>query len=250
MNLSNIALAAFLLLSLTIGHADGFEAREYKNSEGNSLPYQLLKPKDYNPKNKYPMLIFLHGSGERGTDNERQLIHSRKLLISAATEHQSFAIAPQCPKGIRWVEVHWAAASHIMPVTASEPMRLLLELLASLEQEFSLDTHRRYVIGLSMGGFGVWDCLCRYPEMFAAGVPVCGGGDETKAHLIKNIPVWVFHGSMDTVVQPIRSRNMVAAIKTAGGSPLYTEYQGVAHNSWVPAFQEPGLLNWLFEQKR
>lgn len=227
-----------------------FEVREFKSADGRVLPYRLLRPKDYDPSQKYPLLVYLHGAGERGNDNAFQLKHGKDMMLAAARKYQSFVLAPQCPKEARWVEVHWATAAHNMPEHPSEPVRLLLALIPELEKEFSIDSGRRYAIGLSMGGYGVWDLLCRYPDMFAAGVPVCGGGDENKAVRMKDIAVWAFHGSNDKVVNPHRSRNMIEALKKIGGQPRYTEYPGVGHNAWVAAFQDTQMLAWLFAQKR
>ncbi|MCA9047007.1 MAG: prolyl oligopeptidase family serine peptidase, partial [Planctomycetaceae bacterium] len=126
----------------------------------------------------------------------------------------------------------------------------VLELLDQLIKTHAIDEDRIYVMGLSMGGYGTWDLLARHPEKFAAGVPICGGGDEKQAAKIKEMPIWVFHGDADTAVKVERSRNMVAAIKEAGGKPKYTEYPGVGHNSWTPAINEPEILPWLFSQKR
>jgi predicted peptidase len=129
-------------------------------------------------------------------------------------------------------------------------MQSTIELVAALEKEFaSIDPRRLYVTGLSMGGFGTWDLLSRFPKKVAAAVPICGGADEAQAPAIAKIPVWVFHGGADDVVKTVRSRNIVAALKAAGGSPRYTEYPGVGHGSWDQAYGEPELFPWLFSQK-
>jgi predicted peptidase len=137
-----------------------------------------------------------------------------------------------------------------MPKDMSFPMRLLFALLPGIEKEFGIDPSRRYIMGLSMGGYGTWDALCRRPDYFAAAVPICGGADEEQAERIAGIPVWVFHGALDQTVPTIRSRNIVAALKKAGGNPIYSECAGVNHASWKNALAEPDLLKWLFNQKR
>jgi predicted peptidase len=146
--------------------------------------------------------------------------------------------------------VDWTAASHKLPDKPSEPLRLALELIEALCEELPIDRGRIYITGLSVGGYGVWDALSRWPELFAAGVPVCGGGDEALAERIAKVPVWAFHGARDGVVKPARSRNMIEALKQAGASPKYTEYADVGHNSWVRAYRDPELFRWLFAQKR
>ncbi|MCY2929043.1 MAG: alpha/beta hydrolase-fold protein [Planctomycetota bacterium] len=229
-----------------------FEQRVFasKANAGESLPYVVAKPADWDAKKTYPLLVFLHGAGERGDDNQAQLKWGREWMEKAVREFHAVVVAPQCPPDARWVEADWSQKTTAMPKEPSRPMRLLFELLGGVEKEFSVDPARRYVAGLSMGGYGTWDALCRRPGYFAAGVPICGGGDENQAKAIVKIPVWVFHGAKDSVVPVVRARNMVAALKKAGGTPKYTEYPDVDHFSWVPAFAEPDLLKWLFAQKR
>jgi predicted peptidase len=214
------------------------------------LPYRLFAPPAPAGGAKLPLVVFLHGAGERGDDNKAQLKHGVPafLRLQASTPH--VLVAPQCPKGKRWAEVDWAAPSHATPAAPSEPMAALLDLLPALMKELPIDPARVYVTGLSMGGYGTWDLLVRRPDLFAAGAPVCGGGDEAAAPKIAKIPQWVFHGDKDTVVRPERSRNMVEALKKAGGSPVYTEYPGVGHNAWDKAYADPQLFAWLFAQKR
>lgn len=229
-----------------------FEPHVFTNRANPSevLPYRLAKPADWSPTNRYPLLVFLHGAGERGTDNQRQVSLGRSWMEQAVAQHHAIVVAPQCPPDARWVEVDWILPAHAMPAEPSRPMRLLLDLLPAIEKDCGVDPARRYVAGLSMGGYGTWDALCRRPDYFAAGVPICGGGDEKQAAAIAAIPLWAFHGEVDNVVPVARSRNMIEALKKAGGAPKYTEFPGVNHFSWNKAFRDPQLLAWLFEQKR
>jgi predicted peptidase len=231
---------------------DGFETRTYQSAGENALAYLLLRPADYQPKSgkKYPLLVFLHGAGERGVDNRAQLRHGKDFLLAAAKQHECFVVAPQCPTKARWVEVDWTTKSHLMPEKPSVPMGLLLELLPKIRGEFVIDPDRIYVMGLSMGGYGTWDILHRCPDVFAAAVPICGGADVTKAEPIARLPVWAFHGAKDTLVPTSRSRDMIEAMRKAGGSPRYTELPGVGHDAWVAAFANADLPNWLFAQRR
>src|SRR5207244_7702516 len=121
---------------------------------------------------------------------------------------------------------------------------------AALQKEFSIDPKRLYITGLSMGGYGTWDLISRHPELFAAAAPICGGGDEDQAEKIAKLPIWIFHGAKDQAVPVERSRNMVTALKKAGGEPKYTEYPDVGHDSWVRAYKDPELFAWLFAQKK
>ncbi|MDB5321450.1 MAG: hypothetical protein JWN40_3081 [Phycisphaerales bacterium] len=375
-----------------------FEAREYKDADGNVLLYRLYKPKNYNPNQKFPLVLFLHGAGERGNNNIAQVrdaLHWSRDEVQTA--NPCFILAPQCPgkreafqlygtrkefnadfadydksagewktysiplaklttgakaylslinaadknsaaagefrninlheqgtaatpldlrkldfskhmgngkttvsedgttirfegdvrvkapleytvtpktvlefdfrstaQGLshaiamdaddffdyRWANMDWSAKRGAAGKTPSTPMRLTLEVLAQLRKEFNLDEKRLYITGLSMGGYGTWDVIARNPTMFAAAVPVCGGADEATAPIIKDIPIWCFHGGADKTVPTERSQNMIKALKEVGGNPKYTEYPGVGHNSWDKAYSEPELPKWLFSQKR
>jgi predicted peptidase len=253
-----LSIAACLIpLRTTIGLAADdyrgrYEAREYADTDGAKLLYRLLKPQDYDPQVKYPLVLFLHGAGERGDDNTRQLVHGMNEFASdeIMAKYPCFVIAPQCPREQKWVEVDWSATGHGMPAAAAAPLRLTMEAIAALEKEFSIDPARIYVTGLSMGGYGTWDAIARYPERFAAAAPICGGGDPAQAPKFAQLPVWAFHGSKDGVVRPQRSREMIEAIKVAGGSPKYTEYPEAGHNSWTATYQNPEFFAWLFAQRR
>ena len=132
---------------------------------------------------------------------------------------------------------------------STRQLALVLELLASVEKEFNIDVTRRYVAGQSMGGLGAWSLLSEHPGMFAAAIPVCGGGNESLAPRLTRTRIWAFHGAKDEAISVERSRQMIAAIKKAGGSPRYTEYQDLGHNSWDRAFAQRGLLDWVFAQR-
>ena len=129
-------------------------------------------------------------------------------------------------------------------------MRLVLELLQDLQRTFSVDAQRLYVAGQSMGGFGAWSVIAQHPRMFAAAIPICGGGNESEASKLTQMPIWAFHGEKDEAVSVERSRKMIAAIRQAGGLPKYTEYKGADHVIWGKVFSQPELLSWVFAQKR
>lgn len=249
MLIPRLLLATLAAVSLS---AADFAPATFKG-QGGELPYQVLKPDAIRPGTVYPLVIFLHGAGERGTDNQAQLKWCVRSFAdpAVASKHPSFVIAPQCPPERRWVEVDWGEPNpHTMPKQPSVPMGLLLQLLPQFMKANPVDPTRVYVVGLSMGGFGTWDLLARSPATFAAGIPICGGADNSTAKAIASIPVWVWHGSADTVVKPERARSMVEALKAAGGTPRFSELAGVDHFSWLPAFGDPELLEWLFAQQR
>ncbi len=231
---------------------DRFESRVFSDPEGGQLLYRLLIPKNYDPKTRYPLVLFLHGAGERGDDNKAQLIHGMADYASDALQdkHPCFVVAPQCPANKLWVEVDWSSLKHDLPKQPTESMRQTMSILAGLEKVFSIDPNRIYVTGLSMGGYGTWDAIQRYPDRFAAAVPICGGGAVQQAKRIVHVPIWAFHGDMDTAVPPERSRTMIAALKEAGGAPKYTEYADTGHDSWTATYKNPAVHDWMFAQKR
>jgi predicted peptidase len=234
------------------GLSDLLEKKTFAGPQGGSLPYRLLKSDHPEEGKTYPLVVFLHGAGERGSDNEKQLTHGVAEFARADNrkKYPCFLVAPQCPAGQGWVNVNWGAASHRISAKPARNGALVLELIDALRKEYPIDPNRIYLTGLSMGGYGTWDLLMRRPELFAAAVPICGGGDDSEAAKIAKIPVWVFHGARDQAVKVERSRTMVAALKKAGGQPRYTEYPDVAHDSWVPAYRTPELMEWLFAQKK
>jgi predicted peptidase len=215
------------------------------------MPYRLLKPQNYDSSKKYPLILFLHGAGERGTENEIPIKHLEKALLNPEnrTEYSCFVLVPQCNKGFRWVEVAWNLDSHKQPEKISVYLQATVALLDSLQMILPIDSSKIYLTGLSMGGFGVWDLAMRQPKRFACIVPICGGGDETRAFLIKNIPIWAFHGALDKTVKTIRSRNMIATLKKLGSKPYYTEYPNIEHTSWKPAYSDKKMWKWMFLQK-
>ena len=239
-----VPLLALALPSAGFGQTtvDDFEARWYTDGTA-TLPYRLFVPADYDPKQSYPLVLFLHGAGERGTDNRRQLSVQTAPLVFVQPENQAkypcFMLAPQCPPGGGW-------AGGTDP---SRWMGLTMEaLFYELIWEFNIDLSRLYVTGLSMGGYGTWDVLTRWPGLFAAAVPICGGGNPDLADRCVGAPIWAFHSADDPVVPVVQTRRMIAAIIAAGGEPWYTEYNGYGHASWNPAYREPDLIPWMFAQ--
>ncbi|HEY8937446.1 MAG TPA: prolyl oligopeptidase family serine peptidase [Cyclobacteriaceae bacterium] len=216
-------------------------------SGGDTLPYRFLKPRKIDGEKKYPLIIFFHGAGERGDDNEKNIKHIKDMVTNNGTrmKYPCFVIAPQCPEKLKWIESYNAEFT----ARPAKPMQQFITLLEKILKENPIDPSRIYVTGLSMGGFATWDLIARYPNKFAAAIPICGGGDEKTAPKIKHIPIWAFHGAKDTTVPPEKSRKMIKALQDAGGSPGYCEYPDVEHPSWVHAYKDPFLLTWLFRQK-
>lgn len=249
-------LTALLLLCLLvpISAEEPYATFTHTGKDGATLPYRLLTPEKIEAGKRYPVVIFLHGAGERGNDNQKQLKHGAGLFAKPEVRQKfpCYVIAPQCPDGKKWCEVDWGDPKpHQTPAQPSVPMSLLLELIDEFRQRPSVDQARLYVTGLSMGGFGTWDLISRRPTQFAAAVPICGGGDVAAATVLAKMPIWIFHGANDTVVKTVRSQLMDEALKKAGSTLVkYTEYPGVGHDAWNPAYKESELLPWLFGQRR
>lgn len=224
------------------------EKRIYEN-EDTVLPYRLILPESYDESKSYPMLVFLHGAGERGNDNELQFFHCVQYLADNLPE--CIIVAPQCPVNNQWVDTPWANGAYsVDAVPESNELKAVMELLQALQTEFSVDADRIYASGISMGGFGTWDLMMRHNDYFAAGIAVCGGGDPSKAELLKDTPLYVFHGDADTSVPISGSRDTVQAIRDAGGEKVsYIEYAGAGHGIWNDAFATKGLLTNLLTQK-
>jgi predicted peptidase len=225
-----------------------FLSKIYQNSRRETMPYRLFIPQGYNERKKYPIVLWLHGGAGRGKDNLKQISGGNTIgshvwtLPTSQAKHPCFVVAPQCPDDGLWATVDTAQPTG--------QMRLVLELLEDLRGTFSLDPLRLYVTGQSMGGFGTWSVISQHPGMFAAAIPVCGGGDELAAPKLTTMSIWAFHGERDETVSVERSRRMIAAIRQSGGMPNYTEYKGAGHIIWDRVFSELELLSWVFEQNR
>ena len=199
-----------------------------------TMHYLLWLPSDYKKdKTKtFPILIFLHGSGERGDSLELIKKHGPPSFVENHPDFPFITISPQCPKGKRW---------------NTEELQIMLE---KLQKKYRIDPTRIYLTGLSMGGFGTWAWACSYPDQFAAIAPVCGGGDIQFAGTLKNTPVWAFHGDVDPVVPVKRTIEMVEAVNAKEGSARMTIYPEVGHDSWVNAYNDQELYKWLLEHVR
>ena len=239
-------------ISFTHAQPSRFSFEKYI-SKGDTLNYRQLFP-DADTLRKYPLIIFLHGSGERGNNNESQL---KWGVMNFATDqmmilHPAFVIAPQCPAKMTWANFSNSKnrAEMSLQPSPSKPMELLIALIHQLIKNFRIDSNRIYITGLSMGGFGTFDAIERYPYLFAAAVPVCGGGDVSKASSIAHIPTWIYHGAEDPAVDPRLSFDMAAALTKAGAHPGLTVYPEVGHFSWLGAYSDPLMLEWLFRQHK
>jgi predicted peptidase len=244
-----IVLFCFGTITNSYSQSSLFSYEEYTNTEGDTLQYRQLVS-DYALDTKYPLVIFLHGSGGRGNDNEAQLKWGVSNFATSENIklHPSIVIAPQCPKDTSWG--NFSREDMSLQAEPTKTMKLLRELISKAIIDLPVDTNRIYITGLSMGGFGAFDAISRYPDLFAAAVPVCGGGDVTKAALISHIPMWIFHGAKDGAVNPELSQNMLNALTKAGAHPGFTQYPEVGHFSWIAAYSDTMMMEWLFNQRK
>jgi len=226
------------LLSLfaKIDRTDIMSEVEFTSSGGAALPCRVYLPESYDAQTRYPLMLYLHGSGERGSDNRAQTkknsVMQTLLNEKNRAKYPCVVIAPQCPADRGW------------------DTAVLMELLQHMVAAYCADPARIYVTGLSMGGYATWELLAACPDYFAAAVPICGGGDPDSAALFKDVPIWAFHGARDSAVSPEGSREMVRALETVGGNVKYTEYPRERHQCWEKAYREPELFPWLFAQAK
>jgi predicted peptidase len=250
------------LLALSVMAADPsdatvaqYEPHVYKMPESDpprQSSYRLLKPETLETGKLYPIVLFLHGAGERGDDNKKQLLYLPEWMTQPEwrEKYPCFLLAPQCPKD-KW----WSGSRRGQPpeqsAEAPSEAEVALMALMALKNSLPIDGKRIYLTGLSMGGYGSWQLAAHHPDAFAAVVPICGGGQPAWAVQLKDLPIWAVHGDDDKVMPPSKTREMIDAIKAAGGNPKYTELPGVGHNSWTPAYEDPhGVLEWMFQQHR
>ena len=223
----------------------------FRSASGGILHYcrRLINPE---LPGETPVLLFLHGAGERGCDNDKQLVHGCAEVTAWCEKNKQKALLlfPQCPENQQWVDTPWGDLSHSMPEISSA-MALAFEMLEDEITRSGADRKRIYAAGISMGGYGTWDAVSRCPEKFAAAFPVCGGADLAQAPKLADLPILVFHGDSDTVVPTSRSRDMVEALRAAGSQCVkYTEVPACGHDSWFTAFRDDASWAWLFAQSR
>ena len=217
----------------------------WHSGEFHGLKYRLLYPANYNSSQEYPLVVFLHGSGESGNDNVSQIRNGVELFGDPFYRSQfpAFVLAPQCPEDDSW-------GGYLYENRVSISQSRLIGLVKSVQVALRIDADRLLLTGVSMGAIGVWDIIARHPRLFAAAMPIAGAGDPKTAQRLLNMPIWAFHGSKDFNVSPEDDRNMYDLIRKSGGRMHYTEYSGVGHNSWDQTFADPFVISWLFEQSR
>jgi len=225
----------------------------YTNSTGETFPYRMKAPQFPAAGKKYPLILFLHGSGECGTDNLAQIKAGVPALMSTLlkTPEPVMVVAPQCQAGNRWVKRLAMREDYAASREPAPALEVALEICRYLVAERQADPDRLYITGLSLGGFGTWDAIQREPALFAAAIPVCGGGDIRRVQEIKKMPIWIFHGTEDKNVPVGCSRRMAEALKLAGHSHVrYTEYEKADHFIWDRVYADPKVIGWLLQQNK
>ena len=234
-----IALSFALICSfscLAVPHQEDRVEVEIEIKETKSLNYLIALPEGYDKENEaVPLLLFLHGAGERGNNLDLVKKHGPPKMVEKGHDFGAIVVSPQCPKDTWW----------------TEHTDVLLALIDKIEKEHNVDRDRIYVTGLSMGGYGTFALSAAAPQRFAAAVPICGGGTRTQAKTLSSLPMWVFHGDADKVIPVDESTRMVKAMNQVNGEHAkLTIYEGVGHNSWDRAYGDKAMWKWLFEQKR
>ena len=246
-----LLIIVFLMFSNSNSQDLELFEKETFEFEKETLSYRILKPLNYDSNKQYPVHLFLHGAGERGNDNVSQLVHGGKLFLKKENREQynSWVIFPQAQKNDWWG--YKDPYKFDYNVKESKAMSLVVKLMDDFTQRKDVDPNKVFVSGLSMGGMGTFVILNLRPEMFAAATPICGDGDPSLvSNYSKKVPVWIFHGSDDTVVSPKKSLKMAKAIIENGGSPKITFYENVGHDSWNNAFAEKNFLKWIHSKSK
>lgn len=248
------------LSSLATAQDSLYRKHTFTGTLGLPMPFRILYPENYDPLKKYPLVLLLHGAGERGTDNEKQLQWGGSLFLKPENRRTfpCFVVVPQCPQNDYWASVKFQRDKYPLDLdfnykayTITRALKTVIELLENMKENEGVDRRRVYVIGLSMGGMGTLEAVYRYPRMFAGAVAICGGGDvRSYGREAARVPFWLFHGEKDEVVGVENSRRMRDCLKELNAEVKYTEYPEVGHNSWVNAFADTDLLPWLFIHER
>lgn len=254
---------------------NGFLTCRYTSVSGQSITFYLHVPTPYDPTQKYPLVLLLHGGGERAQfwstagQNASRLLNDPYVSVwgtgytgpdnpRVQARWPSFVVVPQLSFPNRWVNIPPGHGSYTMAAKPTTSLLLAKETVDALRQKYAgIDANRLYVTGLSIGGYGTWEMIERWPSYFAAAAPIAGAGDPAKASVLKNLPIWAFQGSADPIVPVSGSRNMIAAIEAAGGHPRYTEYPGAGHEVWIYPYSITGkgspnlaFYTWLFSQHK
>lgn len=261
--MQKIILCVLLIAGSVFANAQDMSLYEkhWIMQSGDTMPFRVLLPENYDPAKKYPLVLFLHGRGESGNDNEKQLTHGARMFLqdSIRKNYPAIIVFPQCAANSYWSNVQAVTTGsktgrrtfYFVPGgEPSQSMKTLQGLVGHLLERYPVKTDQVYVMGLSMGGMGTFELVRRMPGLFAAAIPICGGAHPATATQLVKTKWWIFHGGKDDVVLPGYFEQMVAALQKAKADVKFRLFPDANHNSWDPTFAEPGLLKWLFSQKK
>ena len=249
-----ISLLAWLLATAALAAEEkkaSFESEVHVGHKGEKMPYRILKPQGFDKAKKYPIVLFLHGWGERGTDNKAQLktIGSVFRKVAIREKYPCFVIAPQASGS--WVERPVFDKPILLSKNPTANLMMAVEIVAKVEKKYSTDANRVYVMGYSNGACGVWELLERIPQKIAAAVLMAGAGDPAHVAGAKGVAIWAFHGDKDDTIPIARMMELMSALKAAHATPLYTIVPKGGHGiAPAAAFSEPNLFPWMFAQQR
>ncbi|WP_214229380.1 prolyl oligopeptidase family serine peptidase [Pedobacter sp. B4-66] len=260
--MNRIKLTTLIVLLLGLNS----KAQDFKKYESgsfikgkDSIPYRILFPENFDANQKYPILFVLHGSGERGNDNEKQLTHGGKLFLkeSVRKKFPAIVVFPQCSNDSFWANVKFESNDGSKREFNFQPggkptkaMHALLGMIDNFLDKPYVDNKKVYIGGLSMGGMGTYELLRRKRRTFAAAFSICGGDNIANVQKYKKVPLWIFHGEKDDVVPVALSTSIADQLKVLGKTPKITLYPEANHNSWDSAFAEPELLSWLLSNQK
>ena len=252
-----ISLVSMLMIATTSMAQNEYSKELFVSQKGDSLLYRQLQPQEVNANTKYPLVLFLHGAGERGNDNTSQLRHGANMFTNPVnrSKYPAFVLFPQCPTNSFWAPINRNVKKDDNFYPDEPPMTATLqsvkELLDNFIANYPIDQNRIYIMGLSMGGMGTFDMVCRYPNLFAAAIPICGGINTKRLEQIKTSTSFrIYHGDADPVVPVSFSRNAYTTLKAQNADVEYIEFPGIEHNSWTPAFNMPDFMEWLFRHSK
>ena len=239
---------------------NGYVTHVFREGGGASMTYYLHVPAGYDPTQRYPLVLLLHGGGESGVATRTLELNQAVLLSNAyvsvwtspavQAEWPSFIVVPQVTWPNRWVNVPAKHGSYRLADAPDASLRMAKEIVDAVHTMYAgVDPSRLYITGLSMGGYGVWEAIERWPGYFSAAAPLAGAGDPSRAAALANLPIWAFQGADDTIVPVSGSLDMIAAIRAAGGHPHFTEFAGAGHGIWMNAYSSHGFMSWLFAQR-
>lgn len=255
-----LTIALIGLIGSNVFGQQQFQKKSFAPAKGDTLRYQVLLPLNYSAEKKYPLVIFLHGMGERANDNMLQMKHGSRMFTNPVNmeKYPAIVLFPQCPITSSWIktfpqrnnngDMDWSTLAND---SIAQPLQAVKELIDFYVANEKVDTKRIYIMGLSMGGMGTFDLVARYPNLFAAAIPICGGIYPPRLkEAAKTVKFRIYQGDADQVVSCNGSRQAYLALKEYGATASYVEFPGVEHNAWNPAFNQPDFFEWLFKQKR